>query len=61
MATLQRLLADAGWISLAPMLSLGVSGRHGMYDCTVPHVPRRTDALAEIGRWIDWLTEQGAA
>lgn len=58
-ATLQSLLAEQGLTSLAPTLSLGLDDRHGMYDCAVPHTHKHTDALDEIGVWLDWLKKQG--
>jgi len=57
--TLQGLLAEQGMTSLAINLSLGLDNRHGMYDCTVPHTHRHTDALDEIGVWLAWLKAQG--
>jgi pimeloyl-ACP methyl ester carboxylesterase len=61
MATLQELFADAGLSSLSITLSLGQSDRNGMYDCATLHTHRHTDALDEIGVWLQWLKEQGAA
>lgn len=58
-ATLQGLLAEQGITSLAPTLSLGLDDRHGMYDCTVAHAHKHTDALDEIGVWLGWLKQQG--
>ncbi len=60
MATLQQLFADAGLSSLSITLSLGQSDRHGMYDCASLHTHRHTDALDEIGVWLQWLKGQGA-
>ncbi len=60
-ATLQELLVDSGVSVLAINLSLGVSDRHGMYDCSMPHTHRHTDAVEEMGVWIDWLEQQGAS
>jgi len=60
-STLQELLAERGINSLAPTLSLGIANRTGMYDCTVPHTHKHTDALGEIGLWLNWLKAQGAA
>ena len=57
--TLQGLLAEQGITSLAPTLSLGLDDREGMYDCAVPHVHKHTDALDEIGLWLNWLKQQG--
>ncbi|WP_036552123.1 alpha/beta hydrolase [Neptunomonas japonica] len=58
--TLQLLLSDSGLNSLAINLSLGISDRHGMYDCQVPHQHKHTDALNEISVWAQWLKNQGA-
>lgn len=57
--SLQSLLAEQGLTSLAPNLSLGLDDRHGAYDCAVPHAHRHTDALDEIGVWVDWLKTKG--
>ena len=57
---MQSALADRGHNSLAITLSLGLSERTGMYDCKVPHTHKHTDALDEIGLWLDWLKGQGA-
>jgi pimeloyl-ACP methyl ester carboxylesterase len=59
-ATLQGLLKEKGWSSLAINLGLGIDDRKGMYDCALPHTHRHTDALDEIGSWLDWLEAQGA-
>lgn len=59
MATLQELLRERGISSLAINLSLGLSNREGMYDCSVPHTHKHTDALDEIGLWLGWLKQQG--
>jgi pimeloyl-ACP methyl ester carboxylesterase len=58
--TFQSLLRDKGYSSLAINLSLGIDNRHGMYDCSVPSRYRQSDALDEIGAWLDWLERQGA-
>lgn len=57
--TLQKAFRERGYSSLAINLSLGLSGREGMYDCAVPHRHRHTDAVEEIGLWFDWLKQQG--
>lgn len=59
-AALQKNLAALGVSSLAINLSLGVDNRQGEYDCAVPHKHKHTDALQEIGVWLDWLQKQGA-
>ena len=59
MATLQELFAEREISSLALNLSLGLSKRQGMYDCATPHSHKHTDALDEIGLWLEWLKQQG--
>lgn len=60
MSGLQGMLAERGISSLAINLSLGLDNRAAaMYDCTVPHTHRHTDAVGEIGAWVDWLKAQG--
>lgn len=59
-AQLQKNLAAEGVSSLAINLSLGLNDRHGEYDCNVAHTHKHTDALQEIGFWLDWLKSQGA-
>ncbi len=58
--TLQTALAERGVASLAPTLSHGIDRRRAMYDCTVPHRYLYSDALDEIGAWMNWLEGQGA-
>ena len=60
MATLQDLLAERGFASLAVTLSLGQDRRRGMFDCTAPHRYRHEDALDEIAAWVAWLKRRGA-
>lgn len=57
---LQRLLAERDISSLAPTLSLDVDMRTGMYDCKVASTHKHTDALDEIGLWLDYAKAQGA-
>ncbi len=59
-ATLQTLLEERGIASLAINLSLGLSNRHGSYDCATPHRHRHEDAVTEIGLWLAWLKDRGA-
>jgi pimeloyl-ACP methyl ester carboxylesterase len=59
MEALQSVFLDRGYSSLAINLSLGLSDRTGMYDCAVTHTHRHTDAVDEIGLWLDWLKQQG--
>lgn len=57
--TLQGLLAERGLASLAITLGLGLDDRRGFYDCATPHRHSHTDALDEIGAWLDWLEREG--
>lgn len=60
MKGLQNVFKEYGINSLAINLSLGQSDRHGMYDCQDTHRHKHTDALDEIGLWLNWLKSQGA-
>ncbi|MBF0248280.1 MAG: alpha/beta hydrolase [Alphaproteobacteria bacterium] len=57
---LQETLKERGISTLAPTLGLDVNKRQGMYDCTVPTTHKHSDAMDEIGLWLDWLKGQGA-
>jgi pimeloyl-ACP methyl ester carboxylesterase len=59
-AALQENLLGRGFSSLAHTLTLGESARRGMYDCGATHRHRQSDALPEIGAWVDWLKQRGA-
>ncbi len=60
MATLQELFAEREISTLAINLTLGISAREStMYDCPTPHRHKHTDALDEIGLWLNWLKKQG--
>ena len=58
--TLQGLLKENGFNSLAINLSLNLNDRHGFYDCASPHTHHHTDALDEIGAWLKWLKDKKA-
>jgi pimeloyl-ACP methyl ester carboxylesterase len=58
-ADLQNNLAKEGITSLSMNLSLGLSDRRGEYDCATPHTHKHTDAIAEVGVWMNWLKQQG--
>ncbi len=60
-ATLQRLLNERGFNTLAINLSLGLDNRHGMYDCKVTHRHKHSNAVREIGAWVSWLYAQGSS
>ncbi|PSL14841.1 alpha-beta hydrolase superfamily lysophospholipase [Marinobacterium halophilum] len=57
---LQEALTEAGFNSLAINLSLGIDHRKGRYACDTPHTHQHTDAVGEIGQWVNWLEEQGS-
>jgi len=59
LANLQTVFAERGWNSLSITLSLGIDRRTGFYPCRSVHTHQHTDALDEIGTWIDWLKSEG--
>lgn len=60
MRTMQNVMADRGYSSLAVNLSYDISDREGMMDCAAFHSHRHEDAVTEVGLWVDWLKTQGA-
>ncbi len=58
-ATLQALLTDEGYASLAITLSLGVDDRQGFFDCELPVVQGHEGAIDELHAWYLFLREQG--
>ncbi len=55
-SSLQELFAENGISSLAINLSLGLNDRASrMYDCKTAHTHKHTDAVNEIGAWVEWL------
>lgn len=58
-AYLQDQFKQRGYSTLAISLSLGISGRSGMYDCKTVHRHRHEDAVNEISAWSKWLGQQG--
>ncbi len=58
-ATLQGLLEDEAYASLAITLSLGVDNRQGFFDCKSPIVHGHDEAIEEIHAWYLFLREQG--
>jgi len=60
-ATLQGLLNERGFNTLAINLSLGLDNRHGMYDCKVAHRHKHTNAVREMAAWVSWLYAQGSS
>jgi len=60
MRGLQNVFKEYGFNTLSINLSLGQSDRSGMYDCAARHVHKHTDAVDEIGAWLDWAKKEGA-
>lgn len=58
-AALARGLSDQGYTVLAPTLSLGIPNRKKSLACEAVHVHSMDMDLAEIDRWIKWLTSRG--
>ena len=58
-STLQGLFKENELDSLSITLGLGQSDRKGMYDCKSKHTHKHTDALDEIGVWVNWLKKKG--
>lgn len=58
MSTLQELFKDQEVSSLAINLGLGISNRQGFYDCATTHKHKHTDAVVEIGIWLNWLKQK---
>jgi pimeloyl-ACP methyl ester carboxylesterase len=56
----QALLAERGVSTLAVSLSLGLSDRKGMFDCTQPHRHSNAQAAEEIAAWVGWAAGAGA-
>lgn len=58
---LQANLKQRGINTLAVTLSLGLDQRSGMFDCTLEHDHRHSDAVEELNAWMDWLEARKAA
>lgn len=58
--TLQALLLENGYSSLAVTLSAAVNDRAGPYDCNRPHLHTWEDSENEILLWLDWLRTRGS-
>ena len=57
--SLQEGLAERGYRSVAPNLSLGLSARKGFRDCDGNYRMRHEDAAAELAAWIEHLKAEG--
>jgi pimeloyl-ACP methyl ester carboxylesterase len=60
MRSLQDTLLERSISNLAFNLSLAQDNRRGMMDCAGPHQHKDTNAVREIGLWVDWLKAKGA-
>ena len=58
-ATLQGLLEDEGYASLAITLSLGINDRQGFFDCKSPVAQEHGAAIDELHAWYLFLREKG--
>lgn len=58
--SLETLLPEQGVSTLAINLSLGVDDRQTAFPCDSAHRHREQDAIVELSRWVDWLSQQGA-
>lgn len=56
---LTRSLQEAGYTTLAPTLSLGIPHRRQSLPCEAVHRHTMEDDVAEIARWVKWLTARG--
>lgn len=56
--TVEELLNEKGYNTLAITLGLKIDNRHGQLDCGITHEHRHTDALHELGLWVEWLKSQ---
>lgn len=52
-------LGDAGYSTLTPTLSLGVSNRKQSLQCEAIHTHTMEEDVAEIDFWVNWLVEKG--
>jgi pimeloyl-ACP methyl ester carboxylesterase len=60
MRGLQDALVERSISNLAFNLSLARNNRHGMFDCAGPHQHKDTNAVKEVGLWVDWLKAEGS-
>lgn len=52
-------LRDAGYPTLVPTLSLGVSNRKQSLQCEAIHTHTMEEDVAEIDFWVNWLVAKG--
>lgn len=59
MSSLSNTLADQGYTVLAPTLTLGINRRTKSLACEAVHTHTMEEDVAEIGYWVNWLTNKG--
>lgn len=58
-ASMMEALSEAGYMVVAPTLSLGISGRNKSLPCEAVHLHTLDDDADEIAFWVRWLTQKG--
>ena len=58
-ASINESLSMAGYTTLAPTLSLGISQRNKSLPCEAVHLHSLDDDVAEIAFWVRWLKQKG--
>jgi len=58
-STIQALLSEEAYGSLAFSLSLGEDNRSGFFDCSHPIISKHQDAQQEIKIWLDFVKSKG--
>jgi pimeloyl-ACP methyl ester carboxylesterase len=58
-ASVTEALSTAGFTTLAPTLSLGISHRNKSLPCEAVHLHALDDDVAEVAFWVHWLMQKG--
>lgn len=58
-ANLADALADSGYATLTPTLSLGISNRQRSLACEAVHTHSMEQDVAEVHAWVEWLRSTG--
>lgn len=58
--SLELLLGESGFTTLAINLSLGRDKRDGPFACDSIHRHLESDAIGELRRWVNWIKASGA-
>lgn len=59
MSSLANTLADQGYTVLIPTLTLGINRRAKSLACEAVHAHTMDGDVAEVGFWVNWLTDKG--